>query len=73
MTNPMLQALSQARSQQMQNNPMQMMQKFAEFKRQMQGKNPQAIVQQLLASGQMSQQQFDSLKQQAQALQSLFS
>lgn len=72
MTNPMLQALSQARSQQMPNNPMQMMQKFAEFKRQMQGKNPQAIVQQLLASGQMSQQQFDSLKQQAQALQSLF-
>lgn len=72
MTNPMLQALSQPRNQQMPNNPMQMMQKFAEFKRQMQGKNPQAIVQQLLASGQMSQQQFDSLKQQAQALQSLF-
>ena len=72
MTNPMLQALSQERSQQMPNNPMQMMQKFAEFKRQMQSKNPQAIVQQLLASGQMSQQQFDSLKQQAQALQSLF-
>lgn len=72
MQNPMLQALSQTRSQQMPNNPMQMMQKFAEFKRQMQGKNPQAIVQQLLASGQMSQQQFDALKQQAQALQSLF-
>lgn len=70
MQNPMIQALSQA-SQQAPNNPMQMMQKFAEFKRQMQGKNPQAIVQQLLASGQMSQQQFDALKQQAQALQSI--
>lgn len=70
MTNPMLQALSQA-NQQMPNNPMQLMQKFAEFKRQMQGKNPQAIVQQLLSSGQMSQQQFDALKQQAQALQSI--
>ena len=72
MQNPMLQALNQQRNQQMPNNPMQMIQKFAEFKRQMQGKNPQAIVQQLLASGQMTQQQFDSLKKQAQALQSLF-
>lgn len=51
------------------NNPMQMLQQFAEFKRQMQGKNPEAIVKDLLASGKMTQEQFDSLKQQAMTLQ----
>lgn len=53
---------------QMQNNPLQMLAQFAEFKRQMTGKNPQAMVMQLLQSGQMSQQQFERLKQQAQML-----
>lgn len=38
---------------------------FAEFKRQMAGKDPKAIVQQMLADGRMSQEQFDSLKAQA--------
>jgi hypothetical protein len=51
------------------NNPLQMIQQFAEFKNQMQGKNPQAMVQELLKSGKMSPQQFEQLKQQAQSLQ----
>lgn len=42
---------------------------FNEFKRNMQGKDPQKIVMDLLNSGRMSQQQFESLKQQAQQLQ----
>lgn len=33
---------------------MQMMAQFAEFKKTMQGKNPEAIVKQMLANGQMS-------------------
>lgn len=49
-------------------NPMQMMQKFSQFKRLMQGRNPQAMVQQLLDSGQMSQEQFTQLKSMASSM-----
>lgn len=52
-------------------NPMQMMQNFAQFKRLMHGRNPQQMVQSLLQSGQMTQEQFDQLKQQASALQNI--
>jgi hypothetical protein len=38
----------------------------------MQGKNPEAIVNELLRSGKMSQQQFEQLKMQAQSFQMLF-
>ena len=72
--NPMLSRLTKstpAPAQQPSNNPMNMIQQFAEFKRQMAGKDPQAMVQQLLQSGQMSQQQFDQLKQQAMSLQQI--
>lgn len=51
------------------NNPIQMMAQFAEFKKTMQGKNPEAIVKQMLANGRMSQDQFEQLKQQASVLQ----
>lgn len=73
MSNPILQALrgTQAPINPMASNPIQMIQQFAQFKRSMQGKNPQAIVQELLNSGQMSQEQFEQLKQQAQDLQSI--
>ena len=54
------------------NNPMQMMAQFAEFKKTMQGKNPEAIVKQMLANGQMSQTQFEQLKQQASLMQAFF-
>ncbi|MGN0776757.1 MAG: hypothetical protein ACI4MM_08810 [Candidatus Ventricola sp.] len=47
---------------------MQMMQQFAQFKRLMQGRNPQAMVQQLLDSGQMSQAQFAQLKSMASSM-----
>lgn len=69
--NPILSRLAQQAPAQQLNNPMNMIQQFAEFKKQMAGKDPQAIVQQMLQSGQMSQQQFDQLKQQAMALQSI--
>ena len=51
-----------------QNNPMQMLQQFADFKKQIQGKDPRQIVNNLLQSGKMSQQQFEQLKQQADVL-----
>ena len=49
-------------------NTMQMMQQFAQFKRLMHGRNPQAMVQQLLDSGQMSQSQFAQLKSMASSM-----
>ena len=67
--NPILQMLGQSQKQSMNSNPMQMLQQFAQFKQQMQGRDPRAMVEQLLASGQMTQQQFDQLKKQAQMLQ----
>ena len=74
MSNPMLDMLSRGAPQQfagsgnMNVGPMQMMQNFAQFKRMMQGRNPQQMVQNLLQSGQMSQTQFEQLKQQANDL-----
>lgn len=71
--NPILSRLAQSNPMQAQqpNNPMNMIREFAKFKQQMAGKNPQAMVQQLLQNGQMSQQQFEQLKQQAMDLQSI--
>ena len=67
--NPILQMLGQSQKQSMNSNPMQMLQQFAQFKQQMQGRDPKAMVEQLLASGQMTHQQFDQLKKQAQMFQ----
>lgn len=49
------------------NNPMAMMQQFSQFKNLLQsrGQNPQALVNMLMQSGKMSQQQFQQLQQQA--------
>ena len=74
MSNPMLDMLSRGAPQQfagtgnMPRGPMQMMQQFAQFRRMMQGRNPQQMVQNLLSSGQMTQEQFEQLKQQANDL-----
>lgn len=59
MTNPILQAMGKST---IPNNPAAMIQQFMQFKQQMQGKDPQKIVEQMLADGRMSQQQFEQLK-----------
>ena len=64
MPNPMLSQLNA-------NNPVQMLQRFAEFKKSMQGKDPEAMVNDLLRSGKMTPQQFEQLKSQAQSFMSL--
>lgn len=77
MGNPMLDMLSSGAPKQfagsgnMSGGPMQMMQQFAQFRRMMQGRNPQQMVQNLLSSGQMTQAQFERLKQQASELQKI--
>lgn len=67
--NPILERLNRTQTTVSRNNPIEMLKQFNEFKRTMQGKDPQKIVMDLLNSGRMSQQQFESLKQQAQQLQ----
>lgn len=49
-------------------NPIQMIAQFKQFKKMMTGKNPQAMVNALLQSGQMSNAQFNALSQQAKDL-----
>ena len=61
MLNPMLQQL-QSR------NPFELIQQFNQFKQQMAGKDPQAMVEELLRTGKMSPEQFQQLKAQAQTL-----
>ena len=74
MANPMLDMLSRGAQNhfadpgKMSGGPMQMIQQFAQFRRMMQGRNPQQMVQNLLSSGQMTQEQFEQLKQQAKDL-----
>lgn len=67
--NPILEQLNRTQTTVSKNNPIEMLKQFNEFKRNMQGKDLQKIVMDLLNSGRMSQQQFESLKQQAQQLQ----
>lgn len=76
MTNPILKQLARQAPQAPQtnmvnNNFFQMLQRFSEFKRAMQGRNPEAIVKKLLQSGKMTPEQLEQLKAQAASLQSL--
>lgn len=49
-----------------------MMQQFQSFMQQMRGKDPNAMIQELLSSGQVSQQQLDQAQRQAQQMQGMF-
>jgi len=51
-----------------QGNNGNLVQRFAQFKREMAGKDPEQIVKQMLADGRMSPDQFENLKRQAQNL-----
>ena len=59
MLNPMLNQLKP-------NNPLSMLQQFDQFRQSMAGKDPEAMVNELLRSGKMSPAQYEQLKQQAQ-------
>ena len=54
------------------NGPGNMLQQFQQFKKQMQGVNPQEEVQKLLRSGKISQEQLNKAQQMAQQMQGLF-
>ena len=60
MGNPMLAMLNR---QPQQNNSANILQQFQQFKQQMAGKDPKAMVEDLLRSGELTQQQFEQLSQ----------
>ena len=49
-----------------------MMQQFPQFMSQMQGKDPNQIIQQMVSSGKLSQAQLDQAQRQAQQMQGMF-
>lgn len=48
------------------------MQQFQSFMQQMRGKDPNAMIQELVSSGRVSQQQLDQAQKQAQKMQGMF-
>lgn len=69
MSNPIFQALNGGRPQQ---GPQGMMQNFQRFMRQFQGQDPTKILNDLISSGKVSQQQLDQAQKQAQQMQGMF-
>ena len=69
MPNPLFQQLNQNNGGGI-SNPLQMIQKFNEFRQNFTG-DPKQMVEQLLQSGRMSQQQFQQLSQMASEFQKL--
>lgn len=49
-----------------------MMQQFQAFMNQMRGKDPNAIINEMVSSGKISQQQLDAAQKQAQQIQGMF-
>ncbi len=49
-----------------------MMQQFQSFMQQMRGKDPNAMIQELVSSGRVSQAQLDQAQRQAQQMQQMF-
>lgn len=68
MGNPLFNLLNGGRN----NGTGNMIQQFQQFRKQMQGVNPQEEVQKLLQSGKISQEQLNKAQQMAQQMQGLF-
>lgn len=66
MANPFMQAMGGANGSQ--GGPMGMMQAFQKFMQQNQGKNPNEIIQQMLSSGKLNQNQLNQAQQMAKQM-----
>ena len=66
MVNPLLASLQKQTAPQQPANPLQMLAEFRRFAAGITPQQAQAKVEELLQSGQMSQEQFETLKKQAQ-------
>lgn len=65
MDNPFYQAMGG-------NRQPNMMQQFQQFMNQMRGKDPNQIINEMVSSGKISQQQLDAAQKQAQQMQGMF-
>lgn len=65
MANPFFNAIGGARGQ---GNPMNMIRAFQQFMQQNQGKNPNEMIQQMLSSGKLNQQQLNQAQQMAKQM-----
>ena len=65
MSNPLFNALGGKKSP-------NMMQQFQQFMQQMKGQDPNKILNELVSSGKVTQQQLDQAQKQAQQMQSMF-
>ena len=65
MSNPIYQVMNR-------NRQPNMMQQFRQFMEQMRGKDPNAMIQELVSSGRVSQQKLDQAQKQAQQMASMF-
>ena len=54
------------------NHQPNMMHQFQQFMKQMRGRDPNAMIQELVSSGRVSQQQLDHAQKQAQQMQGMF-
>lgn len=73
MSSPLYNALSGANNMpQINNNPIQILQQFNNFRKQMANINPEQEVKRMLANGQITQQQLSQLQQTAQQFQTMF-
>lgn len=70
MGNPFLNAMGGARGPQ--NGPMNMMQAFQQFMQQNKGKDPNQILNQMLSSGKINQDQINQAQQMAQKMEGQF-
>ncbi len=66
MANPFMQAMGGGNGPQ--GGPMNMMQAFQQFMQQNQGKNPNEMIQQMLSSGKLNQQQLNQAQQMAKRM-----
>lgn len=65
MSNPFFNAMGGSQAQ---GGPMNMMQAFQKFMQQNQGKDPNEMIQQMLSSGKLNQQQLDQAQQMAKQM-----
>ena len=54
------------------NKQTNMMQQFQQFMNQMKGKDPHAVIQDMMQSGKITQDQYNQARQQAQQMQGMF-
>ena len=66
MSNPFFNAMGGSQAQ---GGPMNMMQAFQKFMQQNQGKDPNEMIQQMLSSGKLNQQQLNQAQQMAKQMQ----